>query len=68
MTELMWEGKYDKDGKRVALLRVALPFQTVEKVNESAAHTYDPLGEYTIVVKVIDILGNDTTKTMKVKV
>ena len=27
----------------------------------------DP-GEYTIVVKVIDILGNDTTKTVKVKV
>ena len=25
-------------------------------------------GEYTIVVKVIDILGNDTTKTVKVKV
>ena len=36
MTELMWEGKYDKDGKRVAPLRVALPFQTVETVNESA--------------------------------
>ena len=25
-------------------------------------------GEYTVVVKVIDILGNDTTKTLKVKV
>src|SRR5713226_6701206 len=35
MTELIWEGKY-KDGKRVAPLRVALPFQTVETVNESA--------------------------------
>ncbi len=35
MTELMWDGKY-KDGKRVAPLRVALPFQTVETVNESA--------------------------------
>gem|GEM_PF-5506400 len=34
----------------------------------SAAHTYDAPGEYTIVVKVIDILGNDTTKTMRVKV
>jgi len=30
MTELIW------DGKRVAPLRVALPFQTVETVNESA--------------------------------
>ncbi len=35
-TELIWEGKYDADGKRVAPLRVALPFQTVEMVNESA--------------------------------
>lgn len=36
MVELIWEGKYDKDGKKVAPLRVALPFQTVETVNESA--------------------------------
>ncbi len=36
MTELTWEGKYDQDGRRVAPLRVALPFQTVETVNESA--------------------------------
>jgi len=34
-TELIWDGKY-VDGKRVAPLRVALPFQTVETVNESA--------------------------------
>jgi adenine-specific DNA-methyltransferase len=41
MTELIWDGKYDADGRRVALprvapLRVALPFQTVETVNEPA--------------------------------
>jgi adenine specific DNA methylase Mod len=35
-TELIWDGKYDAAGKRVAPLRVALPFQTVETVNESA--------------------------------
>jgi adenine-specific DNA-methyltransferase len=35
-TELTWDGKYDQDGKPVAPLRVALPFQTVETVNESA--------------------------------
>jgi adenine specific DNA methylase Mod len=35
-TELVWEGKYDPAGRRVAPLRVALPFQTVETVNESA--------------------------------
>ena len=33
--ELVWDGKYDAQGKRVAPLRVALPFQTVESVNES---------------------------------
>lgn len=36
MVELTWDGKYDKDGKRTAALKVALPFQTVETVNESA--------------------------------
>lgn len=36
MTELKWDGKYDERGRRVAPLRVALPFQTVETVNESA--------------------------------
>ena len=35
-TELIWEGKYDEAGRRVAPLRVALPFQTVETVNETA--------------------------------
>ncbi|MCI0475163.1 MAG: hypothetical protein L0Y55_02860, partial [Anaerolineales bacterium] len=35
MTELIWDGKY-QDGKRVAPARIALPFQTVETVNESS--------------------------------
>jgi hypothetical protein len=35
MTELIWDGKY-KDGKKVAPVRIALPFQTIETVNESA--------------------------------
>ena len=35
MTELTWEGKY-KDGKKVTPVRIALPFQTIETVNESA--------------------------------
>src|SRR5881296_513637 len=35
MTELVWEGKY-KDEKKVAPVRIALPFQTIETVNESA--------------------------------
>jgi adenine-specific DNA-methyltransferase len=36
MPELTWEGKYDQSGRRAAPPRVALPFQTVETVNESA--------------------------------
>jgi adenine specific DNA methylase Mod len=36
MTELIWDGKY-VDGKRQAPVRVALPFQTIETVNESTA-------------------------------
>jgi adenine-specific DNA-methyltransferase len=36
LAELVWEGKYDSGGHRKAPLRVALPFQTVETVNESA--------------------------------
>ena len=36
MVELIWDGKYDEHGKRTAPLRIQLPFQTVETVNESA--------------------------------
>ena len=36
MTELIWEGKY-RDGHKVAPVRMPLPFQTIETVNESAA-------------------------------
>ncbi len=36
MTELIWDGKY-VDGKRQATVRVALPFQTIETVNEGVA-------------------------------
>jgi SAM-dependent methyltransferase len=33
-----------------------------------AAHRYEEPGEYTVLVKVIDILGNDTTKAVRVRV
>lgn len=35
--ELIWEGKYDANHRKVAPLKIALPFQTVETINESAA-------------------------------
>ncbi|HFE65843.1 MAG TPA: site-specific DNA-methyltransferase, partial [Chloroflexi bacterium] len=33
-----------------------------------AAHSYAQPGDYTIMIKVIDILGNDTTKTLSVSI
>lgn len=36
MTELIWDGKYGPDGKKTRPIRVALPFQDIETVNESA--------------------------------
>ena len=38
------------------------------KLQLEMTHEYAEPGEYRVVVKVIDILGNDTTKTVKVKV
>jgi adenine-specific DNA-methyltransferase len=35
MTELIWEGKYN-NGKKITPIRIALPFQTIETINESA--------------------------------
>ncbi len=35
MVELVWDGKYDDKGRRVPPLRVSLPFQTIETVNET---------------------------------
>ena len=44
MTELIWDGKYDKaTGKKCAPPRIILPFQTVETINESAADRHRTL-------------------------
>ena len=43
MTELNWEGKY-KDGKKVTPVRIALPFQTIETINESNAEREKQIG------------------------
>jgi adenine-specific DNA-methyltransferase len=37
-------------------------------LQKSAGHMYEDPGCYAVVVKVIDILGNDTTKTLQVEV
>ena len=38
------------------------------KIELTAAHTYEKKGKYTVLVKVIDILGNDTTKAIEVSI
>lgn len=38
------------------------------KIELETKHSYPEPGKYTIVVKVIDILGNDTSKTLEAKV
>lgn len=38
------------------------------KLERSATHTYEGAGRYRVVVKVIDILGNDTTKILEIEV
>jgi DNA modification methylase len=38
-TELVWEGKYDEQGKLRPVERIALPFQTIEVINEPRERT-----------------------------
>jgi DNA modification methylase len=40
-TELVWPGKYDERGQRVIRPRLALPFQTIETINETRATRED---------------------------
>ncbi|MDR0927043.1 MAG: hypothetical protein LBO69_04675 [Ignavibacteria bacterium] len=44
MTELIWKDKYNSEGKKNAPVRIALPFQTIETVNESKADRERRLG------------------------
>jgi adenine-specific DNA-methyltransferase len=36
MVEIIWKGKYDDTGKRTAPIKVQLPLQTIETINESS--------------------------------
>jgi adenine-specific DNA-methyltransferase len=52
LAELIWEGKY-KDRQKVAPLRVKLPFQTVETVNESAQERQHTLDLFKLTTRLI---------------
>ncbi len=60
----------DWDYKGDAFHNMAQTYRTRKdpQLQRHLAHTYEQPGTYTIVVKVIDILGNDTTKSLKVEV
>jgi len=38
------------------------------KVEYEAKHVYDENGEYQVMIKVVDVFGNDTNKVLKVKI
>jgi adenine-specific DNA-methyltransferase len=42
--------------------------RTKKQLQLQVAHGYEEPGEYQVIVKVIDILGNDTTKTITVDI
>lgn len=60
----------DWDFKGDAFHNMAQTYRTRKdpQLQTGLSHTYTEPGVYTVVVKVIDILGNDTTKTLKVEV
>jgi hypothetical protein len=64
---LIWEGKYDAAGRRVAPLRVALPFQTVETVNESAQDRRQPPPDAEIVDAEVSLIPPGTSRDWRVK-
>jgi len=45
-----------------------VPHAEESKLDLQVAHEYAEPGKYMVVVKVIDILGNDTTKTLQVEI
>lgn len=63
-----WAVDWDHDGGTFHNQSQAYRTKKEPKLKLDKEHTYPAAGEYTVVVKVIDILGNDTTKTLRVKV
>lgn len=63
-----WAVDWDNKGDTFHNMWQAYRTRQDNKLQLQTTHRYDQPGEYTILVKAIDILGNDTTKTVKVKV
>ncbi len=63
-----WAVDWDNQGDAFHNMWQSYRTRQSKSLGLQAGHKYDSPGEYVIGVKVIDILGNDTTKTLKVKV
>jgi hypothetical protein len=63
-----WAVDWDNQGDTFHNLWQAYRSRKKKNLELQVAHTYLQPGEYRIMVKVIDILGNDTTKTLQVAV
>ena len=50
------------------LMKQSFRFRKHSTLVISLSHTYEDPGEYSILVKVVDIFGNDTNKLIKVKI
>jgi adenine-specific DNA-methyltransferase len=62
-----WAVDWSHDGKTFHNQWQSFRTRRQPKLALTAPHSYAEAGEYAVMVKVIDILGNDTTKTVKVK-
>ena len=63
-----WAVDWDNKGDTFHNQWQAYRTRKSRELQKSIAHTYEEPGTYTVVVKVVDILGNDTTKTLRVEV
>jgi len=63
-----WAVDWDHDGKTFHNQWQTFRTRKQPKLEPAAVHQYEAAGEYNVMVKVIDILGNDTTKTIRVVV
>lgn len=61
-TELVWPGKYDEHGNRRDVERVSLPFQVIERVNESRATRE---AEKTRLPSLFDVWQGDSAETFE---
>ena len=64
-----WAVDFDYKGNGDAFHNVRQEYRTREhkNLNTKISYEYDKVGEYDILVKVVDILGNDTTKKLQIK-